>query len=91
MRDGQEAPLDVNTFNKTDLSLLIGLDYNFSAHTALSFRYSNSLIPAVKHDAYPGYFFIYSFNTGNNLVFQMSLKFVFGGSAEKENKSSSEE
>jgi hypothetical protein len=84
IEDGSAAPFDLNKLNKTDVSVLIGLNYNFSSRSSLSFRYSNSVIPAAKHDAYPGYFFIYSFNTGNNMVFQMSLKFIFGGSARKE-------
>lgn len=83
IKDNYPAPLDMTTLNKTDVSVLIGFNYNFSSKACLSFRYSNSVIPALKHDAYPGYFFIYSFNTGNNMVFQMSLKFIFGGSAEK--------
>lgn len=84
IKDGQQSPLDINTLNRTDASILIGLNYNFSSHAYLSFRYSNSIIPAVKHDSYPGYFFIYSYNTGNNMVFQMAMKFIFGGSAKKE-------
>ena len=83
-KDGQEAPLDLNALNKTDVSLLIGLNYNFSATGSLSFRYSNSVIPAVKHNVIPTYLLPYDFNVGNNMVFQMSVKFVLGGSAEKE-------
>ncbi|MBI4945368.1 MAG: PorT family protein [Bacteroidetes bacterium] len=83
MKDGQPAPLNLNSLNKTDVSVFLGLNYNFSSNSCLSLRYSNSVIPAVKHNAYPGYFFFYAFNTGNNMVFQISLKFIFGGSAEK--------
>ncbi len=83
--EGGYVPIfDESKINKTDASIFVGLNYNFSSNIYLSFRYSNSLIPAVTHDKYPGYFFIYSVNTGNNMVFQMSLKFVFGGTAEKE-------
>jgi hypothetical protein len=84
IKDGYNSPVDQNSFHKTDVSPFIGLNFNFSNTGSLSFRYSNSVIPAVKHDAFPAYFFIYSFNTGNNMVFQMSVKFIFGGSAEKE-------
>ena len=84
MVDGQNSPMDPNSFNKTDVSLLLGVNYNFSSNGSLSFRYTNSVIPAIKHDAYPGYIFFNTFNTGNNLVFQMSLKLMFGGNKEKE-------
>jgi len=84
--DGSPAPFDVNSINRTDVSILIGLNYNFSSHSSLSFRYSNSVIPAVKHDVIPNYLIPYDFNTGNNMVFQMALKFIFGGSAEKESE-----
>lgn len=82
--DGYLANFDDSRINKTDASLFVGLNYNFSSHFYISFRYSNSVIPSVKHDVIPGYLIPYDINTGNNLVFQMSLKFIFGGSAEKE-------
>jgi hypothetical protein len=75
--------IDFSKINKTDVSFFLGLNYNISFHSSLSFRYSNSVIPAVKHDVIPGFLIPYYFNTGNNMVFQMSLKLIFGGSAEK--------
>ena len=84
VQDGYPGIDDMTKLNKTDISILIGLNYNFSSHTCLSFRYSNSVIPAVKHDVIPAYLIPYDFNAGNNMVFQMALKFIFGGSAEKE-------
>ena len=84
IRDNYQYDVDLTRINKTDVSIFIGLNYGFSSHAFLSFRYSNSVIPAVKHDAIPGYLLPYTFNIGNNMVFQMALKFIFGGSAEKE-------
>src|ERR1039458_2408816 len=82
--DGYQENFDQSKINKIDASIFVGFDYNFSSTFYISFRYSNSVIPAVKHDFIPGYLIPYDFNTGNNMVFQMSLKFVFGGTAEKE-------
>ena len=76
--------IDMSKINTTDVSFLLGLSYSFSSNISLNFRYSNSLIPAVKHDVIPGYLITYYYNTGNNMVFQIALKFTFGGSAAKE-------
>jgi hypothetical protein len=84
IENGYPSTFDPTRINKTDVSLLVGFNYNFSSHACLSFRYSNSVIPAVKHDVIPGYLLPYDFNAGNNMVIQMALKFIFGGSAEKE-------
>ena len=69
-----------NYFNINDISLLIGLDYNFTKNIYFCFRYSNSVIPAIKkNSANTGIKSINTFNKGNNMVFQFSFKFVFGG------------
>ena len=79
-------PMNLSNMNMTDVSLLIGFSYNFSSHVALSFRYTNSVIPAIKHDHFQTFQLPYYFNTGNNLVFQMGIKFIFGGTAEKKSE-----
>ncbi len=66
-------------YNFTDVSLLAEIDYNFTKNIYFCFRYSNSLIPAVKKNAPYGSFITYTFNRGNNMVFQFSFKFMFGG------------
>lgn len=69
-----------NYFNTNDISLLIGLDYNFTKNIYFCFRYSNSIIPAIKkNSANVGIQSINTFNKGNNMVLQFSFKFVFGG------------
>ena len=83
-RGNYQYDIDMSMINSTDVSLLVGLSYNFSSHVNLNFRYSNSVIPSVKQNVIPGYLITYYYNSGNNMVFQMSLKFIFGGSAEKE-------
>jgi hypothetical protein len=83
MRGNYQYDVDLSRVNKIDMSIFLGVNYNISSRVYLSFRYSNSVIPAVKHDVIPGYLLTYLFNTGNNMVFQMSLKLIFGGSAEK--------
>jgi hypothetical protein len=79
------TPIDLNT---TDVSLFIGTAYNFSEHFCLDFRYYNSIIPSIKPDAHNNSQFLYygSWNRGNNLVFQLSLKFTFGGDADAESQ-----
>ncbi len=72
-------PSAINYFNTNDISVLIGADYNFTKNVYFCFRYSNSLIPAIKkNSANTGTQSINTINRGNNLVFQFSFKFVFG-------------
>jgi hypothetical protein len=68
-----------NLFNSTDVSLLIGADYNISKHIVFCLRYSNSVIPAIKRNTPNVHFITYTFNRGNNMVLQFTFKFVFGG------------
>jgi len=70
------TPVDLNN---TDISLFVGLVCNFSQNVCLDFRYYNSLMPSVKRDAYNSQYLYYgSWNRGDNLVFQLTLKFTFG-------------
>lgn len=67
-------------FNYNDISALLGLDYNFTKNIYFCFRYSNSLIPAIKKNSSNyGTQSINTINKGNNMVFQFSFKFVLNG------------
>ncbi len=70
--------LDPSTLNKTDISLLVGLNYIITPNLYLCLRYSNSVIPVLKHDgAITSSNLVYTFNAGNNVDFQITLKYVF--------------
>ena len=72
-------PSAINYFNTNDISVLVGADYNFTKNVYFCFRYSNSLIPAIKKNAAnTGIQSVNTINKGNNMVFQFSFKFVFG-------------
>lgn len=64
-------------YNSNDISLLVGIDYNFTNNICFNFRYSNSLIPAIKRTALRSGFVSQTFNRGNNMVFQFGFKFLF--------------
>lgn len=64
-------------FNFTDISLHLGLDYNFSDNFYFCFRYSNSVIPVIKRNSLVRSTAIYTFNKGNNMVYQLGFKYVF--------------
>ena len=65
-------------YNTNDVSILAGLDYNFTKNICFNFRYSNSVIPAIKRNALRAGFVSQTFNRGNNMVFQLGFKFLFG-------------
>ncbi len=65
-------------YNLNDVSILVGADYNFTRNIYFCLRYSNSVIPVIKRNAIMPGFLTYSYNKGNNMVFQFSFKFVFG-------------
>ena len=74
----QSNDLPITNLNKIDLSLLLGINYKINSHLFLSLRYSNSIIHAIKHTS--NYLNIYpytTFNNGNNLVYQITLGYVF--------------
>lgn len=76
-------------YNTNDISLLAGIDYNFTNNICFNFRYSNSLIPAVKRSTLVNGLISQTFNRGNNMVFQFGFKFLF--STKKKTSSSSDE
>ncbi len=65
-------------YNTNDVSILAGLDFNFTKNVCFNFRYSNSVIPAIKRNALRAGFVSQTFNRGNNMVFQLGFKFLFG-------------
>jgi hypothetical protein len=67
------------SFNTDDISILLGLDYNFSDNFYFCLRYSNSVVPAIHRSAFNYNVVRYTFNSGNNMCFQLVLKFLFGG------------
>ena len=76
--NGSDLPIPNGTYNKTDLSLLLGINYDITSNFFLSLRYSNSIVHAISHTS--NYFNFYpfaTFNKGNNLVFQLTLGYVF--------------
>ncbi len=65
-------------YNTNDVSILAGLDFNFTKNICFNFRYSNSVIPVIKRTALRTGFVSQTFNRGNNMVFQFGFKFFFG-------------
>jgi hypothetical protein len=71
-----------NYYNKTDASLLVGLDYNFTSNFIFCFRYTNSVIPVIKKSPVTSnQLLFYSLNKGQNVVLQFTIKFVFSPNA----------
>jgi hypothetical protein len=71
-------PVSSKYINFNDVSLLAGLDYNFSQNFILCVRYSNSVIPVIRRNAPTNFNYTYTLNRGNNMVFQLSFKVLFG-------------
>jgi len=71
--------INPNSFNYTDLSLLLGIDYNFTSNFYFCLRYTNSVIPATKRNKVTSPLFLpATFNQGNNMAFQFVFKVIFG-------------
>lgn len=73
------------SFNSSDVSVLFGLDYNFSDDFYFCLRYSNSVVPSIRRSAFNYNVIRYTFNNGNNMCFQLVFKFLFGGKKESDN------
>jgi len=74
---------DMSFLNKTDVSVLAGIDYNFSDNFNFCIRYSNSVIPVFKRNSIPiGYYLppYGTFNNGNNMVWHFMFQYTFGKS-----------
>ena len=75
--------------NKTDLSALVGINYKIFSNLFIDFRYSNSLIHAIKHNSNTVNFYPYAtFQRGNNLVFQLTLGYIFDTSTKEKEQPS---
>ena len=71
-----KGPIKVNPF---DLEILAGVYYNFTPGFYVDVRYSNSLIHAIPHQSnFQNFYPYFTMQKGNNLVFQLTLGFVFG-------------
>jgi opacity protein-like surface antigen len=71
-----KQPININKF---DLELLAGVYYNFTPGFYLDVRYSNSIIHAIPHQSnFQNFYPYFTMQKGNNLVFQLTLGFVFG-------------
>ena len=70
----KQPPLKLNKFQ---LCYTLGLTYNLSQRIFISGRYSNSIIHAIKRDGF-GAPVVYTWNKGNNMVFQIAFGFMLG-------------
>ncbi|HXC07262.1 MAG TPA: porin family protein [Bacteroidia bacterium] len=77
-QDNYQQQVDLSKLNSTDVSALIGLNYCFTPHIYFTLRYSNSVIPSVKHNAINPDFIRYEWNNGNNQVILFGAHYVFG-------------
>ncbi len=83
--NGYNLPIEANSLNYTDISVLLGINYILPSGFYFGVRYSNSVIPVIKHGAIPAQSFSsynFAFNNGNNMVYQFCLKYVIGGGKE---------
>jgi hypothetical protein len=70
--------------NKTDVSALVGINFKIVSNLFVDLRYSNSLVHAIKHNSSNVNFYPYAtFQRGNNLVFQLTLGYIFDNSAKE--------
>ncbi len=72
-------PSENKYYNPIDVSLLAGFNYKLGKSAYFSIRYSNGLIPAIKRNSPNLQFITYTYNNGNSMVLQFSLKFIFNG------------
>jgi len=71
-------PITAGSLNSTDVSVLGGLNFNFTPNIYFTLRYSNSLIPVINRNDIAPAFVRYTWNNGNNQVILMAIKYVFG-------------
>ena len=79
--DNMNNFLDPSKINSLDVSVLFGVNYHITSQFIFNIRYSNSVVPPIKHEAVISNinFLPYTFNAGNNMVFQFTLKYIFKG------------
>lgn len=74
-----EIPPETNQLNEYDLGVLIGINFNFTEHLIMNWRYSNSLLPFRKYDSGANF----RFDSGlfhNYLSFTLRYEFIGNGS-----------
>ena len=64
-------------FRKTELAFHIGICYNFYKNFMFDVRYSNSILPVTSRRDIFNNFFRYTFNKGDNMVFNFTLRYIF--------------
>ncbi len=79
--DNYSQSFGPDNVHKTDVSIFLGMNYDFSEHFYIGIRYANSVIPALKRNSINPNFLRFTFNNGNNMVWQMSFHYVFGKTA----------
>lgn len=67
---------DVDLFKKNEIALNLGVGYNFGDKISFNVRYSNSIIPVVKHAILLNDFFWRTFNKGDNVLFSFTLRYM---------------
>ncbi len=80
--NGYNLTFPQGSMNTIDVSVLGGVNYLISPSFYFGVRYSNSLIPVLKHNAIPPQSlnsYSLDFNNGNNLVWAFSLKYIIAG------------
>jgi hypothetical protein len=83
--NGYNLTFPQGSMNSLDISVLAGVNYLISPSFYFGVRYSNSLIPVLKHNAIPPQSlnsYSLDFNNGNNLVWAFSLKYIIAGKAD---------
>jgi len=74
---------DMSFLNKTDVSIHLGIAYNFSNHFNFCIRYSNSIIPVFKQNIVSSFYYptpFDKFNSRNNMVWHFIFEYTFGNS-----------
>ena len=72
--------LPLSSLRPIDISLIVGVDFDITSNFIFCIRYTNSILPPIRRDAQISNinFLPYTFNAGNNMVFQFTLKYIFG-------------
>ncbi|MBI3500966.1 MAG: PorT family protein [Bacteroidetes bacterium] len=70
---------DYTQFRKTEVAANIGISYYFTKNFLFNVRYSNSIIPVIRHAIPLNTFFWYAFNKGDNTLVSFTFRLLFGG------------
>lgn len=78
-------PTSKDPFNLYEPAILLGASYRLIRNFYFCFRYSNAIIPVVKHNTLVTTSRPLGFNRGNNMVFLFSFKYIFRSGKESRN------